>query len=84
MQRVGLTGSDGTRTDGTRTDGIRARGQLHMLATCIVDMRANAAGVLLFVNTQLPYLAVQLFAVRGLGDLHMHTHKNGYANEQGN
>ena len=46
-----------------------------MLATCIVDMRANAAGVLLFVNTQLPYLAVQLFAVRGLGDSHMHTHE---------
>jgi hypothetical protein len=37
--------------------------QLHLLGTCIIDLRTNAAGVLVFVNTQLPYLAVQLFAV---------------------
>ncbi len=37
--------------------------QLHLLGTCVIDFRTNAAGVLVFVNTQLPYLAVQLFAV---------------------
>ena len=37
--------------------------QIHLISTLIVDFRAQCANVLLFVNTQLPYLAVQLFAV---------------------
>ena len=38
--------------------------QIQQLANCLLDLRSNAANVLCFVNTQLPYLAVQLFAVR--------------------
>jgi hypothetical protein len=37
--------------------------QLQTLANVIIDLRGNAANVLLFINTQLPYTAVQIFAV---------------------
>ena len=37
--------------------------QTHLIGTLLVEFRAQCANVLVFVNTQLPYLAVQLFAV---------------------
>ncbi len=45
------------------THGLLTPMQIHLVGSLLVDFRANAANVLLFVNTQLPYLAVQLFAV---------------------
>ena len=40
--------------------------QLQLLGNVVIDLRGNAANVLLFVNTQLPYIAVQIFAVRSV------------------
>jgi hypothetical protein len=37
--------------------------QTHLLGSLIVEFRAQCANVLVFVNTQLPYLVVQLLAV---------------------
>ena len=45
------------------THGLLTPQQVQLVGSLLVDLRANAANVLLFVNTQLPYLAVQLFAV---------------------
>ena len=42
---------------------ITSRAQLSAVGACVLDLRGNAASVLCFVNTQLPYLSVQLFAV---------------------